>query len=161
MKNLIINKDKYSELIITTTKKVKFVVLIDTEDVEKIQPYKWYMQKNYVACKKNNKNMYLHRFLINAPKELQVDHKNRNTLDNRKSNLRLCTQEENLRNKIVQKAQDKKSNISGQKYIYKSGDKWKVSITYGNKQIHIGTYITILEAKNVVNNILNNIIWNY
>lgn len=161
MKNLIINKGRYSELIITTTKNVKFIVLIDNEDVEKIQLYRWHMQKKYVACKKGCGHMYLHRYLLNAPANLQVDHRNRNTLDNRKSNLRICSQETNLRNREVQKAEEKKENNSGQKYIYRSGNKWKVIITYASKQINIGTYITISDAKNAVNSILDNIIWNY
>lgn len=43
--------------------------------------------------------MYLHRFLMDPPDHMWVDHANHNTLDNRKRNLRICLPVENLRNR--------------------------------------------------------------
>jgi hypothetical protein len=43
---------------------------------------------------------YLHRIVTNAPKGSYVDHINHNTLDNRKSNLRVTTQNINLQNRL-------------------------------------------------------------
>jgi len=42
--------------------------------------------------------IYLHRFILDAPEDMQVDHINHNTLDCRKANIRLCTQSQNMAN---------------------------------------------------------------
>lgn len=75
--------------------------IIDTEDLEKIKPYyfqktfKGYVSTSYLTCGA----ILLHRLIMDAPKDLQVDHINHDKLDNRKSNLRLCTRCENQRNR--------------------------------------------------------------
>lgn len=75
---------------------------IDIPDMEKIQQYYWQVNSNgYVRTNINNKEVLLHRFLINAPDDKIVDHINRDPLDNRKSNLRLCETIENARNKSL------------------------------------------------------------
>ena len=68
----------------------------------------------------------LHRFLTDCPQGMVVDHINGNTLDNRRENLRVCTQKENVRNqhKLA------KNNKSGYRYIHwhKRDKKWIVQI---------------------------------
>ena len=54
----------------------------------------------YVYFCYNGKKYRLHRYLLNAPKGLVVDHINGDTKDNRIENLRLCTQKENLQNRL-------------------------------------------------------------
>lgn len=54
----------------------------------------------YVYFCYNGKKYRLHRYLLNAPKGLVVDHINGDTKDNRIKNLRLCTQKENLQNRL-------------------------------------------------------------
>ena len=58
-------------------------------------------KKNYYVyfCHKGNKYR-LHRYLLNAPKGMVVDHINGDTKDNRLENLRVCTQKENLQNRL-------------------------------------------------------------
>ena len=117
--NTIIIKKDYAIL------KIKNIeVLIDIEDIEKINKYKWItkfdkkINSYYVNAwernkKENNrKRIILHRYLTNCPQNLQVDHINRNTLDNRKTNLKICTLLENLQNKGFYK-----NNKTGFKYI--------------------------------------------
>lgn len=72
-------------------------VLIDSDDYEKCKQYQWHLARDgrYFICGK----LYLHRFIYgNIPEGYVVDHINGDLLDNRKSNLRLCTHEENMRN---------------------------------------------------------------
>ena len=79
--------------------------------------------------------MRLHRFLMNPSDDMVVDHINHNRLDNRKQNLRLCTQGENLRNKKVKGvAFDKRRN------------KWYARIMINRKNLHLGSFDTKEEA---------------
>lgn len=66
-------------------------------DFAYLADYKWICQKNGYAARdvggrKNKKRIYMHRLIMNAQKGEIVDHKNHDTLDNRKINLRICTQ---------------------------------------------------------------------
>lgn len=86
------------------------IALIDKEDVERVSKFKWtsfYNPKNkkwYArrgeGGRNNLKTVYLHRFIMNAPEGLQVDHINGNGLDNRKENLRFATNAQNHQNQI-------------------------------------------------------------
>ena len=75
--------------------------IVDDEDFERVNQWKWCFHKG-----NNEKNAYafrfnsirMHRFILNVPKGLHVDHINGDTLDNRKSNLRMCTNSENQLN---------------------------------------------------------------
>ena len=81
------------------------IALVDDEDFDRINQYKWcaYYSPNtrsfYSMRGYNNRNFYMHRFIINAQNGENVDHKNHNTLDNRKENLRLCNNTTNQQNK--------------------------------------------------------------
>lgn len=89
------------ELKINSPKYGERIVLIDDEDYERISKYKWHLgyEKNvdnfYILSNpiinKKQVTLRLHRLIMNAPKNLFVDHKNGDTTDNRKCNLRLCT----------------------------------------------------------------------
>lgn len=93
-----------------------FTVIIDVEDIEKIQKYKWYInvpqnaKTFYVASNKIGK---LHRFIMNVtdPSDI-IDHINHNGLDNRKNNLRIVNTSINKKNGTLFK-----NNTSGYKGI--------------------------------------------
>jgi hypothetical protein len=108
-----------------------YPVIIDNEDFQKIiNMGPWHCTKGkrgpYFAHDINRKKIYLHRFLISAPKGLEVDHINQNKLDNKKSNLRIVTRSENAMN--MKTHNDSKS---GRKGIYydKKRKKWKAEIS--------------------------------
>ena len=85
----------------------------------------------------------MHRLILNAKKGEQVDHINRNGLDNRKKNLRLCSHSQNGINRPFQK-----NNSSGFKGVhkYKYGGKWEVSIEKGGKNFYVGVFSDKKEA---------------
>ena len=83
--------------------------IIDDSDYELVSKYKWQAGRkktphstnkiyDYVIGRVNGKLTSLHKFIMNTPKGMYVDHANGNGLDNRRSNLRVCTQSQNIAN---------------------------------------------------------------
>lgn len=149
--------DNIAKIILNSPKYGEKICLIDKEDLNKILEFstvklKYERSNNsfYAVFQtwKNNKpsNIPLHRFIINAPKNLEVDHINHNTLDNRKSNLRLATKAENAQNKIKAQSNNKTSGIRGVSWK-KDRQKWKAYLSVNRKQIHIGYFDDIKEAE--------------
>ncbi len=130
--------------------------LIDKADYNLIEDYKWYFTNNgYAAAKlyfgrENGKNVQkgilMHRIIMKAKKGQDVDHSNKNKLDNRRSNLRLCTRTLNLANKF-----DLNKNKSGYKGVsfFKWGTRkkrWVSQIQFKKKALRIGYFYTPEEA---------------
>ena len=114
--------------------------LIDTEDIEKISSDKWCIDKNNYV--KNSKQEYLHRVILGAPKDMCVDYINGNTLDNRKSNLRICTNRENTSNR-TKLGTNNTSGILGVRFDNRR-NKWYADVQYKGKYIFLG-YFNIKE----------------
>ena len=105
-------------------------VLIDLEYIEVIKDYKWRLNdQGYII---NDKVGRLHRYLMNCPDNMVVDHINHNKLDNRISNLRICTSQQNNINTI--KRCDNSSGITGV-YWDKQNNKWIAHLTINNKKM--------------------------
>ena len=99
--------------------------MIDKEDVDRCKNFGiWSLTKaGYVANCKSGK--YIHRFIMNASEGIEVDHINRNPLDNRKCNLRFATSSQQSFNQKV-----RRDNTSGHRGIYWDTErsKWHVKI---------------------------------
>ena len=91
----------------------------------------------------NSKMERLHRIIMNCPKDKVIDHINHNPLDNRKSNLRICTQMENSYNMPL--PINNKSGCRGVGYD-KSCKLWKAKIQYNRKLKYLGGFKTKEEA---------------
>lgn len=124
------------EYIINSKKYGKQIILLDDEDYDKVIKEKYSLSVTwdktikgfyvaFTAKPKDSSSRLLHRYLLNPSKGLTVDHINRNPLDNRRCNLRICTQFENNQNQ--------KYNTSG-----------KVGVSY-NKNIN--KYIAYIKVK--------------
>lgn len=82
----------------------------------------------------------LHRFVLGAnklPRGIEIDHINRNKLDNRKENLRICTRQQNLMNYGVRA--DNKTGYKGVQFLSKS-NKYRAVINFNKKRIHVGYF---------------------
>ena len=77
------------------------------------------------------------------PSDFQIDHINHNGLDNRKCNLRICTNAENNRNKRFER--NPRSGYTGIRYNSKTGS-YYVRIMVNKKEISLGAYKSIEEA---------------
>lgn len=136
--------------------KIVGYALIDRDDYEKCKNIRWRLAEHKGALDykdvqggspHNNTLISLHRYIMDDPKGFTVDHKNGDTLDNRKSNLRLCSQKENVRNKT--KLQN--NNTSGITGVYKDGKKehktnWIAEIRLDDAKIYIAAYVDLEDA---------------
>lgn len=144
--------DDYAKMKIVSETHGEFEVIIDLDDVDVLSESKWCVNKyktkssNYYAIYAiGRKGIMMHRFITNAPKGFVVDHINHNTLDNRKSNLRVCTHLENRKNN-----KEYENNTSGHVgvcwYYYRGVNKWKSHIKVDSTLIHLGYYDTYEDA---------------
>lgn len=82
-----------------------FKCFIDYESYNKVKSYHWYVVKFktcstlYLQARNKKDKILIHRLITDCPKGMQVDHINHNGLDNRLSNLSICLQVDNLRNR--------------------------------------------------------------
>jgi len=131
---------------------------IDLDDFDRINQWNWRAVSTGTAnclraircTKKKDKNsgkvirktFLMHREVINAPPEFVVDHINHDSLDNRRSNLRLATHAQNSAN---MKRHNTKNN-KPYKGVHKNKTKWRAVISQYGKYKHIGNFDTQIEA---------------
>ena len=139
--NEIIEYEDYAEIILYDKNCEEVArALIDLDDVDKVKNYKWGLTKGYVL---NKTIRELHRFIMNCPDDKIVDHINHNRLDNRKSNLRICTKSQNAMN--VKKRKDNTSGATGVCWNKKYNN-WYAQIVVNTKCVCLGHYNTKEEA---------------
>lgn len=118
--------------------------IIDASSVCIAKGKRWRLILGYAVCAQGKKDrIYLHREVMNAPDGLEVDHMNRDKIDNRLSNLRLATRGENGKN--ISLKINNKSGMAGVRYD-KATNKWQVRITVDRKIVHIGRYKSLEDA---------------
>lgn len=124
------------------------VALVDDEDFEFLSLWKWNANKLgntfYAVRNEKLKTFLMHRAIMNvSDKKLVVDHKDRNGLNNQKSNLRICTKSQNCANNkpLISKT----SNYLGVSWD-KNRNKWAANLTKNWKKIFLGRYISEREA---------------
>lgn len=122
--------------------------LIDTDMIEYVGRLKWFVDKSKDRVVSTTEpRIMLHQYLMGKGHEC-IDHINRNRLDNRLCNLRICTVLQNNMNRGVSK-----NNRCGYKGVAfdRSKGKYKASIGLNNKKIHIGYYDSVEEASKAYN----------
>lgn len=146
-KNEYIIHDEYAEIkLYDKDLKEKARAIIDLDDIERCKPYKWTLRNdNYVATKKDYKHIKLHRFIANTPEGMHTDHINKDRLDNRKSNLKVCTQQVNNKNKGKYKSN--KSGYRGvDKRVFKDRVVYDSGIRFEGTSRYLGRFKTLEEA---------------
>ena len=126
--------DDYAECLLANG----MTFFVDLDDYEKVKEFRWYSDGKYI---RNSDKVRLHRYILNEPEKF-VDHIDGNPMNNRKSNLRLCTCAQNLYNKPAQS-----NNTSGKKGVFKLQEgRYRSSIGFHGHTIYLGTYDDIDEA---------------
>lgn len=131
---------------LTDNKGNQYEVLIDKEDRHTMLKHKWTV---YVRCGRpyviTGKNLPLHKVIYNQEykRPFCIDHINGNTLDNRKSNLRLVHDSDNVQNSKMFK-----SNSTGYRGVsfHKRRIKYEAYIMHHRKKIYLGYFDTAKEA---------------
>lgn len=143
--NQIIEKENFAEIVINSKKwGVKFAI-IDKSDIAECSKLTWQVkfckdtkQFYVVSSKHDAKEVKLHRYLMQCPNGLVVDHINHNPLDNRRENLRIITIRGNSLNQSKRK--DNKSGYSG---VFKTKNGKYKAVHY---KTSLGVYNTKEEA---------------
>lgn len=126
-------------------------VIFDECDRDLVTNHKWYprykksgnvyMSRTIWVGKNKYKSFILHREIMGAQKGQIVDHKNGNTLDNRRSNLRFCTVSQNAQNSFVKPG---KSGING--IMINRRGKFEIRIHVNKVNRCFGTYLSLDSA---------------
>lgn len=118
------------------------LVIVDDDDYKIIGKLSWYLDRYGYACRidpRQRKNVSMARFINKTPKGMICDHKNHNTLDNRKENLRNCSPLESTVNCRKRNVKNKTSEYKGVSWFKKS-KKWRLRLKIGGKDINIGYF---------------------
>ena len=122
--------------------------IVDAADYEWLNRYKWYVSKGhadkcYAMCHAGRRRpVRMHRLMMEPPAGLVVDHIDGNGLNNRRSNLRVCTQAQNLRNRPGRAATSRFKGVSFDKRRHL----WAACISDNDRTIHIGHFEDEIEA---------------
>ena len=137
--------------------------MVDAADYPWLNQWNWRAQWNHktgsfyavrTQCINGKKGPVLHmaREILGCGPSEQADHKNHDTLDNRRKNLRKATPGQNSCNRRL-----RSDNSSGYKGVSKIGNRWRAVIHNGEKNIHLGCFKTTEEAAHTYDEAAKNI----
>jgi len=138
-----------AKIIVHSKKYGEKIILIDKADFEQLKQYSWYVDKvknKFYATRSGypGSPIRMHRVImgVSDPK-IQVDHRDKNGLNNKRSNLRLCTNRQNSCNKIAIK--NRTSKYLGVWFNKRKGS-WKCEIMKDGKKVYSRSFKTEDEA---------------
>lgn len=128
--------------------------MVDDDDYAALKGFNWRAMRrrgtnNFDAarvCK--GKTLLMHRVIMNAPPDLLVDHKNHDTLDNRRCNLRLATKAQNQHNALP-----RSGGTSKYKGVFRCNrsSKWRAQIKSDGATYYLGLFDTEADAADAYN----------
>lgn len=127
--------------------------LIDAVDVERVSQFKWMAAARHskncerwyavtnLGAHNGGRSAYLHRFILGAEPDIEVDHQNGDGLDNRRSNLRSASHQQNARNRVTPRGS------SGFVGVYRNpGRKWVAQIKVDGRVKYLGSFLVEIDA---------------
>lgn len=118
--------------------------LVDDEDHKKLSRHKWRLQKakhtsyalTTIGKRPTRKTVLMHRLITKAPKGKQVDHRDKNGLNNQKYNLRVCTRSQNNMNRKKTRGTSKYKGV----WLDRSTGKWRSHLNIDGRRIYLGSF---------------------
>lgn len=144
-----------------------FIAIVDDDDFDSLNQWKWCITTDkeekftYAVrrCPVSNMQIRMHRQIMHAKTGEIVDHRNHDTLDNRKSNLRICTVRQNGMNRVSRKGTTSvylgvhKHISKSRVYVKSEGvyrdylyEKWGARITVNGKYLTLGVFKNEVDA---------------
>lgn len=130
-----------------------FYAVIDPQDAERVLAHSWcvaerdnrlYGQSRVIVPGQSSRQLvYLHRFILDAPDDVLVDHEDREGLNCRRSNLRFASHADNTQNQAIRS--DNRSGYRGVSWS-RTEQCWTVSIAANNHRKYIGRFADLVEA---------------
>lgn len=125
------------------------IALVDDEDYEEISRFRWRYSLGYAIRNRRvgepgtSRYVHMHRQIGKPSAGMEMDHINRNRLDNRRENLRIVSRKQNARNLSRFRV-----NTSGTPGVAWHGQihRWRAYITVDYKQVHLGTFLNKEDA---------------
>jgi hypothetical protein len=128
--------------------------IVDPQDYRRYACFKWcldghdgkfYAVRGARVGSDNTKKVRLHREITAAPKGLFVDHRNGDSLDNRRANLRIATRSQNMQNTHRKNKHKTTSQFVGV-WLSKDRGLWCAKITSNGKKIFLGRFVNEIDA---------------
>lgn len=119
-------------------------VKIDLEDIDLIRKYKWSLNNGY--AENGSTSILMHRLILDFSdneQDLVTDHINNDKLDNRKQNLRKCTQAKNTINRSLMS--NNTSGVTGVSF-YNNLNKWVAEVKLNGKKVFFKVFDSFEEA---------------
>lgn len=127
------------------------IAIVDDEDYQGLSQYKWCAAKLHgifyavrAVRGENKKHILMHREILGLTKGdgKQTDHHNHNSLDNRKCNIRICSNRQNQQNRHKKRGCSQYKGVSW----YKRDKKWFAQIKVNSQKIHLGCFNNQIDA---------------
>ncbi len=126
------------------------VALVDDEDFDRLSKHSWcahlsrkvglwYAERGYHIEKNKQFSLGMHREIMGVQKGVDIDHRDRNGLNNQKSNLRICSRTLNQGNATLRK--DSTTGFKGVSYKKENG-KFVARVQFGKKRLSLGYFPT-------------------
>lgn len=132
--------------------------IVDMDDYEWLAKWRWYADRSGSGLRASRNRpirdgsralVLMHREIMGLKPgdKLQVDHVHHNTLDNRKSGLRVCSAQENQMNQLAGGGTSRYKGVS----FHEKTNKWRSRIFMNRKEEHIGMFASESDAAKAYN----------
>jgi len=124
--------------------------LVSDQDYEELAKYAWrisfgsrsgkpYVKRDVISEDGKKTTIFMHRSITGCPRGLEVDHRDRDGLNNQRGNLVICSGWQNRTNRIGY-------SITGFKGVSRHGSKFRARICFDDREIYLGAFVHAADA---------------